>query len=143
MNLNPTQNKFYGELKEVSASRFTFDGTAHEDQDTVTIVTNNVRRFKNNFVMMVDNNKVIYLKEWQIRPIYNHEMIGSAFAVKLNRNFFKTYTWKSEFTDAYFEKEDTFDSLAAVAKEQAHQLKWKQESVVNFSFYEDVQPLQW
>lgn len=120
------EDKMFGEVDQYSKKRFGFDGSKHKDPDVITIITGNVRRFKDDYVLVVDNNKVVFLKGWQIAPIYCNELGMNAFAVKLNRKYFKPYTWKaSEFTDFLFEKEDTFDSLAETAKEQAYQSKWK------------------
>ena len=40
------------------------------------------------------------------------------YAVKLNRKYWKVYTFKSDFEDIFIEKEATFDDLVEVAKEQ-------------------------
>lgn len=132
------KDKFYGERNSVSNSRFTFDGTAHESQDEITIVTKNVRRLKDNLVLIVGNNKLVYLKDWQAKPLYSHELGLNASAVKLNRKYFKPYTWKAgNFLDVDFEQEDTFDSLRDVAREQANQQTWKS------GHYGGCQELEW
>lgn len=131
------QDKFFGELTQVSNKRFTFDGSKHESEDEITIVTNNVRRFKDNLVLVVDNDKVVYLKDWQAVPIYSYEEGVNASAVKLNRNFFKTYTWKGTFIDFNFEEEDTFESLQKLAEKQANEFVWKN------GHYGKSQELKW
>lgn len=87
------------------------------NDDEINIVTNNIQFWMNRgaYVMWVDNNKVVYLKDWQIQPIRNEQ--GKAYAVKLNRAYFKPYTTYQN-DDYGFEKEDTFDDLVKVAKEQ-------------------------
>ncbi len=126
MSMKKIKNNFFGEICNCSNKRFTFDGTAHDNEDLVTVITGNVRRYKDGYVLVVGNSEVVFLKDWQICPIYNHETVGNAFAVKLDRKFFRTYTWKSYFPDFGFDESDTFDSLKKAAKEQAHQLHWKQ-----------------
>ncbi len=73
---------------------------------------------KDNFVLVIGNNKVVYLKEWNIVRVHNYDLGLNSHAVKLNRKYFKTYTFKSDFEDFHFEKDDTFESLMEVAKEQ-------------------------
>ena len=65
-------------------------------------------------MLIVDNNKGVYLKEWQAKPVHNFYNGMSAYAVKVNRKYFKPYTFKFEFEDMDFTQEDTFDSLMAV-----------------------------
>lgn len=38
--------------------------------------------------------------------------------VKLNRQYFKPYTFKNDFENMCFEKEETFDDLLELAKSQ-------------------------
>lgn len=116
---------FYGDdVKKKSNKYFTF--TRIKDEDNIIIVTNNITTIKNSPALVVDNNKVVFLKEWQIRPIKNWDEQENAWAVKLNRNFFKTYTFQNNF-DFHFEKEDTFDNLVKLAEEQQEEnMKWSQ-----------------
>ena len=86
------------------------------DNDNIIIITNNIKIIKGNYVLLVDNNKGVYLKEWQVKPVHNFYNGMSAYAVKLNRKYFKPYTFKCEGMD--FTQEDTFDSLMAVAETQ-------------------------
>jgi len=107
---------FFGETKKMTNKYFSFKRVV--DDDNIIIITNNIKTIKGSFVMMVDNNKVIYLKDWQVRPIHNYGADINAYAVKLNRKYWKVYTFKSDFEDMAFEKEETFDDLMAVAIEQ-------------------------
>lgn len=109
-------NKFFGEVKNTSNKYFKFNHILNEDE--IIIVTGNVKFIKDNFVLVVGNNKVVYLKEWNIVRVHNYDLGLNAYAVKLNRKYFKTYTFKSDFEDFYFEKDDTFESLIEIAKEQ-------------------------
>lgn len=40
---------------------------AVQDNDNIIIHTNNIKGIKGNFVLVVGNNKAIYLKDWQGR----------------------------------------------------------------------------
>ena len=109
-------NKFFGEVKNISNKYFKFNHILNEDE--IIVVTGNVKFIKDNFVLVVGNNKVVYLKEWNIVRVHNYDLGLNAHAVKLNRKYFKTYTFKNDFEDFHFEKDDTFESLIEVAKEQ-------------------------
>lgn len=112
--------KFFKDAKMLSNKYFTFDHIW--DDDNIVIVTNNVTlvntKFGPSLVLLVDNNKAIYLKDWQVQPVMNYYEDLYAFAVKLNRNFMKTYTFSKDFEGVAFDEEDTFDSLMEIAKTQ-------------------------
>lgn len=108
--------KFFGEVKQKSNKYFTFNH--YVDDDNVTIITNNIKYIKGNPVLVVDNNKVVYLKDWLVEPVRNYNNGIYAYAAKINRKFFKVYTFKNDFEDMAFEKETTFDELVEIAKEQ-------------------------
>ena len=108
--------KFFGEVKQKSNKYFTFNH--YVDDDNVIIVTNNIKYIKGNPVLVVDNNKVVYLKDWLVEPVRNYYNGIYAYATKINRKFFKVYTFKNDFEDMAFEKETTFDDLVEIAKEQ-------------------------
>ena len=108
--------RFFGEHKMTSNQYFTFNNV--QDEDNIIIITNNVKSIKKNPVLIVGNNEVVYLKDWNIVPVMNWEKGIDAWAVKLNRKYFKVYTFRTEFEDFYFEETETFDSLMEVAKEQ-------------------------
>ncbi|WP_368346656.1 hypothetical protein [Peptostreptococcus anaerobius] len=107
---------FFGEVKETSNKYFTFNHVISNDE--IIIITENIHEIKGNLVLIVDNNKAVYLKNWQVKGIMNYYNGIYAFAVKLNRKYFKSYTFKNEFKNVHFETEDTFDTLLEVAKEQ-------------------------
>nr|DAI56024.1 MAG TPA: hypothetical protein [Caudoviricetes sp.] len=109
-------SKFFGEVKKTSNKYFKFNHILNEDE--IIIVTGNVKFIKDNFVLVVGNNKVVYLKEWNIVRVHNYDLGLNAHAVKLNRKYFKTYIFKNDFEDFHFEKDDTFESLMEIAKEQ-------------------------
>lgn len=108
---------FFGEdVKKTSNKYFKFKRV--NDEDNIIIITSNIKVLKGNFVLLVDNNKGVYLKDWQVRKVHNYYNGIVGYAVKLNRKYFKPYEFKFEFEDMAFEKENTFDDLLEVAKEQ-------------------------
>ncbi|MDD7411264.1 hypothetical protein [Fusobacterium gastrosuis] len=112
------KNFFFGEgnWREVSNKYFKFKRILSDDE--IIIITNNVREVKESLVLVVDNNKVIYLKDWQVEPVKAYNENIYAYAVKLNKKYFKTYAFKNEFKDFCFKEEDTFDTLKEVAEIQ-------------------------
>lgn len=108
--------KFFGEIKHTSNKYFTFNRIINDDE--IIIVTSNIKIIKDTPVLVVGNNKAVYLKDWLIREVRNYNLDIYAYAVKLNRKYWKVYTFKSDFEDIFIEKEDTFDDLVEVAKEQ-------------------------
>lgn len=109
---------FFGEVTKKSNKYFEYNSVI--DEDNIIIVTNNIKTIKGNMVMIVDNNKAVYLKDWQVRRVHNFYNGVSAFAVKLNRKSFKPYTFRFDFEDMAFEQEGTFDSLKECAAEQSY-----------------------
>lgn len=108
---------FYGDdLKHVSNKYITFKH--YKDDDNIILVTNNIATVKGNYVLVVDNNKAVYLKDWQVRAIYNYFENFNGYAVKLNKKYFKVYTFKSDFNQFLFLKENSWEDLVAIAKEQ-------------------------
>ena len=108
--------RFFGEHTMTANQYFTFSNV--QDEDNIIIITNNVKSIKGNPVLVVGNHEVVYLKDWNIVPVMNWEKGIDAWAVKLNRKYFKVYTFRTEFEDFYFKETETFDSLMEVAKEQ-------------------------
>ena len=77
-----------------------------------------MKYIKGNPVLIIANNKAVYLKDWLVKPVHNYFNDIYAYAVKINRQYFKPYTFKSDFEDMCIETEYTFDDLLNVAKEQ-------------------------
>lgn len=109
---------FFGDNLKMTSNKY-FKFTHVKDDDNIIIFTKNVKYWfnKDQYLLVVDNNKAIYLKSWQVKEVCADNGV-CGYAVKLNRNFFKTYTFSFDFEGFLFEKEDTFDSLVEVAKEQ-------------------------
>lgn len=104
--------------KKVSNKYFEFKRVVNDDE--IIIVSTNVVFWHNKgqYVMFVDNNKVVYLKDWQVRQVKSWDLGMNAYIVKLNRQYFKSYQLPFESEDLCFEKEETFDDLLKVAQEQ-------------------------
>lgn len=109
---------FFGEgnYRYTSNKYFNFNHTP--DSDNIIIATNNIKTIKGNPVLIVGNNQAVYLKDWQVRQVHNYDEGINTNLVKLNKKYFKPYTFKSDFSDYSFGKSDTFDSLQKVAKKQ-------------------------
>lgn len=109
---------FFGDdVRKVSNKYFKF--TRVIDNDNIIIVTNNIKIIKDSYVLVVGEKKAVYLKDWQVRGVRSYYEDIDAYAVKLNRKYFKTYTFKNEIDpDLYFEKDNNFDDLLEVAKLQ-------------------------
>ena len=131
---------FFGDTEWRSNKYFKFDHV--KDNDNIVIVTKNIKAIKGNFVMIVDNDKAVYLKDWQVKPVHNYGEDFWGFAVKLNRKYFKPYTFKNPFNDYSFDKQDTFDRLLKDAKKQnktyialdKHQLDSKMEFLRGWNY---------
>lgn len=108
---------FFGsDLKMTSGKYFIFRRVI--DNDAIIVLTNNIKFLKESPVLIVANNKGIYLKDWQLRKISSYQEGINCWAVKLNRNYYKPFEFKFEFDDYNIPEEMTFDSWLEVAKEQ-------------------------
>lgn len=107
--------EFFKEIKQVTNQYFNFKRV--ENEDSIVIITSNIKKIKDKYCLIVDNNKGVFLKDWQVRLVKIRET-GNCYAVKINRNFFKAFTFSFNFDDMSFEKEDTFEDLMMIAKEQ-------------------------
>ena len=107
---------FFGDVLKITNEYFEF--IRYKDDNNIVILTNNIKTIKGSFVLVVDIDKAVYLKDWQVRQVYNYFHDITCYAVKLNRQYFKPYQFSFEFDGFGFEKEDTFDDLVEVAKEQ-------------------------
>lgn len=115
-------DRFFGEVAKTSNQYMMFDQV--KDKDNAIIMTNDVKVIKGHMVMLTGENTAIYLKDWQYRLMKTKDGT-EAFAVKINRNSFKEYTFKSGFSDYGGEKE-TFDSLWKTAiAQQRRKTQWK------------------
>lgn len=108
--------RFFGKVEHKSNKYFTFNHYINDDE--AIIITSDVKYIKGNPVLIIANNKAVYLKDWLLMPVRNYDNNVYGYAVKINRKYFKPYTFKSEFEDIYIESEYTFDDLLNISKEQ-------------------------
>lgn len=112
--------RFFGEgnRKKLSNKYYTFKHVL--DNDTIIINTNNVRIVKDSLILVVGDDKAVYLKDWNVRKAHNYDWGIDFWIVKLSRAFFKVYTFKSRIdNDLMFDVDlQDFDYLLEVAKEQ-------------------------
>ena len=124
------QSRFWGNYEQTS-NKYAKIEKQVLDEDNFILFTNNVKTFfskgDKKIIMPVDNNKAIYLNMYSIMDVGvkdgNGKYIGEQTAVKINKKYFKPYTFKNDFDDMYFDKEDTFESLKNVAKQQEKKRK--------------------
>lgn len=92
------------------------------DADNIYLVTNNItplytRGYFNSMVLVVGSNKAVYLQNWQLRQV-EVKGCGHTYLVKLNRKYFKPYTFGADFEEFALMEDYTFDQLVEVAKSQ-------------------------
>lgn len=109
---------FYGKGNTKKLSNKYFEFKRVLDDDNCIVVTNNIKTIKGNPVMITGNNQAVYLKDWQCRPVHNYYEGVDAYAVKLNRRYYKPYTFRSNFEGYSFDKNNTFDDMMDTAKQQ-------------------------
>lgn len=118
---------FFGEDVEASTDyKKILDFKHYKNDNEIIVITNDVKPWKEQFVLVVDNNKVVFLKPWQVRKVKNWGLAIDAYAVKLKREYFKPYELKFSYDDMYFKQETTFDNLVNIAREQdENKTSWK------------------
>jgi len=86
------------------------------------IFTTNVRLYKNKPVLVVGNNKVVFLNagDFAKAQAYIHEtmdVLAEGFLVKVHSDS-KIYTFHHDFDGFCFEKDDTMESLIELGEQQ-------------------------
>lgn len=117
---------FFGEDAEVYTD-YVKHFTHYINDDEIRLITNDIKIIKDQYVLIISNNKAVYLKPWQVMKVKNWNLEMNSYVVKLNRKYFKPCTFKFIF-DNYETKatEDSFDDLIKIAKEQDNnQIPWK------------------
>lgn len=114
-------SRFFGDYQNVTNQYFKFDHVV--DDKSIILITKNVTEIKGSPVLVVDDNKAVYLKDFNIQPVKldTRSDLGDvtyAYAVRINKDYFKPYTFKSNIGDFSFSKEDTFESLKKLARSQ-------------------------
>ena len=93
------------------------------NKENAIVMTNNIAVVKGNAVLVTGKNSAIYLKDWQFRKMESDNG-ATAFAVKINKKYFKEYTFQSSFD--FGGEKDTFETLWEKAFSQQKQKQaWK------------------
>lgn len=122
-------DSFFGTVAKVSNKYMMVDQVT--DKDKAIIMTKNVAVVKGNAVLVTGENSAVYLKDWQFRRMVNRDG-EEAYAVKINRNYFKEYTFKGSFD--YIGAKSSFDDYWNVAAQQQRAKNtWKSGGVVIIS----------
>lgn len=115
-------NRFFGTGNKVKETNKYFTYKHFIDDNTVIINTNDVKEIKGNLVMIVGKNEAVYLKDWNVRFAHNFgDICDDFYIVKLQRQYFKTYTFKAPFEDFCFDAVQDFDKMVEIAKAQDQQ----------------------
>ena len=121
--INSFERFFSGGIGEPDGKYYSFNH--YIDDDNAIIVTSNVttRLSDGKPLLVVGNNDAVFLQDWQIEPITlrSEGMHFDGFAVKLNRKYYKPYTFKRRFEGFMFDKGDemlAFDDVIKTAKQQ-------------------------
>lgn len=110
--------RFFGEVRHLSAKYFSFRHVI--DDDNIIVNVKNVVTVKGSPVLAVGSCSGVYLKDWLLREAHvcKDGMDEDFWCVKLNRKFFKVYTFKSPLTEDALEDTLTFDEWMQVARLQ-------------------------
>lgn len=109
---------FFGNVHKVSNKYFILEKQVL-DNDNIILYTNNIRVIKGNHVLVIDDNKAVCLKDWSITGIRFRNNYAETYAVKINRNYFKPYTFRNNIdNNLSFGKQYSFDDLKKIAKSQ-------------------------
>lgn len=88
------------------------------DEDTIIIMTNNIKIVNGSYLLMVDKNKGIFLKDWQVKKVSNYDTKVNSYLVKLNKNYMKEYEFNREFKNIHIFKRYVFDDFKELAEKQ-------------------------
>lgn len=117
---NAQESRFFGAYNKCMSTNnyYTYKHVLSDDE--IIINTGNVIKVKDSMVLVVGKNKAVYLKDWAVKAAHNCKVggVGSFFIVKLNRQYFKPYTFNRPFDDFCMDHDQDFDYLLNVAREQ-------------------------
>lgn len=115
------KDAFFGTVAKKSNKYMLLDQVTNKED--AIVMTNNIAVVKGNAVLVTGKNSAIYLKDWQFRKMESDNG-ASAFAVKINKKYFKEYTFQSGFD--FGGEKDTFETLWEKAVSQQKQKQaWK------------------
>ena len=115
-------NYFGGSRKNVyfkSNKYFTFKHVLNED--TIIIITSNVKVLKGYPILVTAKDQGLFLKNWQLQKVLIQlpvDRLAEGYLVKLNRKYFKPVSLRFTFDDIEIEEVETFDDLKKIAEEQ-------------------------
>ena len=111
-------DKFFGEIiLHPNKESFVFNHNPNDYTAIPVFSKEHITDINGNKVLIVGNDKAVYLKEWQMKPV----LIGkdSGYAVKLTRNYYRPYTFKNSFSQVSIDKDlSSFDDIKKLAKSQ-------------------------
>ena len=116
-NINPSDylKSFFGKDANIEGKTiYHFKHVINDDE--IIIITNNLKMLGDKYILVVDDNKAVYINKTQFMSI--HDSNFNAYAIKLNRKHFIVNTFDGNFSGMMFLKPDTFDSLKEIAIEQ-------------------------
>lgn len=112
-----THDSFFGNVHKVSNKYFIPEKQVIDD-DNIILMTSNIKAVKGKTVMVVGPNQAVYVNNIAGANIKNgNTLITNTYAVKVNRQKYKTYTFRNGFDDAP-SKVESFDDLLKIAREQ-------------------------
>lgn len=110
-------NQFFGKTEKLSPKYFKFDRII--DEDNIIILSENVLKIKDNFVLVIGNSSAVYIKKWNITEVSSYKEKINSYAIKLSRKYYKPYNFKKNFEmEKPFYRDFTFDDFVNVAKKQ-------------------------
>lgn len=109
---------FFGEVKHASSKYISFKHVI--DDDNIIVNVKSVVSVKGSPVLAVGSCSGVYLKDWLVREAHvcKNGVDEDFWCVKLNRKFFKVYTFKNPLTEDMIEDTLTFDEWMQVARLQ-------------------------
>ena len=114
------EDRFFGEGNVTKVSNKYFFCKRVLDEDNIIINTANTYYLKNKnaLILIVGTCEAVYLQDWQLQAVATENGYKS-YLVKLNRKYFKTYTFQKQIDeDITIEKTYTFDDFVELAKAQ-------------------------
>lgn len=108
---------FFGAVHNVS-NKYFIPQRQVIDNDNIILITNNIQVVKGNAIMVVGQNQAVYVNNIAGANVKNGgALVTDTYAVKLNRQRFKTYTFRNGFNNAPSQNE-SFDDLLKIARQQ-------------------------
>lgn len=115
---------FFGENNWNRDESYRYRFTQAIDNDNIIVVSKNIVWVKGNPILLISNQRGVYLKDWQIRTVYKDPFTSELpkYVIKLNRKFFKVYTFSNSIGECY-DNYTTFDDFLSLARQQEKEKK--------------------